>query len=92
MPPGNYRSHGVIIAIVIRGGRGRRGQWGQFRRMQDIVCAGFDVAVSFFFFGFCTKILSVEFRPENSFPLFPLIIHIGKLIKTIRSWTLSIVL
>lgn len=55
------------------------------------VC-GFRRSCIFFFFGFCTKILSVEFRPENSFPLLPLIIHIGKLIKTIRSWTLSIVL
>lgn len=75
MPPGNYRSHGVIIAIVIREGGEPRPMGSVQKDVRRCVCVNRFRCISteilciyiYIFFRFCIKILGIELP----------IIHIG---------------
>lgn len=68
MPPDNYRSHGVIIAIVIREGGEPRPMGSVQKDVRHCVCVciGFDVSLPrfcvyiYFFFRFYIKISNCQ--------------------------------
>lgn len=91
MPPGNYRSHGVIIAIVIREGGEPRPMGSVQKDVRHCVCVciGFDVSLPRFYvyiyiFFFSILYKDIGYRIAN-YSYWDWIVYRFVIIRRIRS-------